>query len=277
VVITEVLQPAPAADAQNADSPAPGAEEKKPEAEETPEQIEAKHESRRARSNARKAQQLADARAEAKFLRERLEKLEAQPKADEGAAEPKRTDINPATGQEYTFEEHLERRADWRADQRVEARLKAEREASAGKEKQLQATAGSEKAAQDWVEREKTFQAATKDYEEVVNAFLDDEMKSFSNGARAAIVESEVGPALLYHLAQHPEDAERIADLSPLGQIRELGKLELKVSMPAKRTTNAPEPAKVNTGGKTAASDLDRVSQAEYEAKRKAQGARWAR
>lgn len=61
-----------------------------------------------------------------------------------------------------------------------------------------------------------------------------------------AIKESEHGPDLAYHLAKHPDEARRIAGLSPYSQIRELGRIEAGLapaSVPqTKPATGAPEP-----------------------------------
>lgn len=62
-----------------------------------------------------------------------------------------------------------------------------------------------------------------------------------------AIKTSEDGPAVAYHLAQNPDEARRIANLPPLAQVRELGKLEGKLAPPAsaptvKSVSDAPPP-----------------------------------
>lgn len=272
---------------QQAQPPAPGAEDQKPNPEapaseaeaqnpeETPEQQEQKRESRRQRSNARKAAELAAAKTEARILREELERTraqQAQPKTE--AAEPKREDFQD-------YETYLRAVTKYDAEQAADAKLKAAREADTGRQKQAQQTVNTQKLAEAWTERERAYQAVAKDYEEVVGAFVDDEMGNLSPLARAAIVESEVGPQLLHQLANlaesNPGEYQRITALSPARQVAELGKLESKVSAPAKRTTNAPPPASVTTGGKTAAKDPAKMSQVEYEAWRKGQGARWAR
>ncbi len=266
----EAPQPAPGADVQKPTPPA-GEATAEVEAQETTEQTEAREKSRFQRRLDRQKSARVAAETETRMLREQLAKLEGQSKPQQ-AAEPKREDFQSDT-------EYLRAAAKHDAEQAVEARLKSEREAQQGKEKQDKAAAGNEKVAKAWAERESTFQTATKDYEAVVQPFADDELQSFSREARMAIVESEVGPALLYYLAQpkNAAEAERIADLSPARQIAELGKLELKVSMPGKKTTSAPPPANTTTGGKTATKDLSKMSQEEYEAHRKSQGARWAR
>lgn len=268
---------------QQATSPAPGADEQKPtdapaseaDAQNTEPEAAAqeakKEESRRARSNARKAQALADARAEAKLYKEQLERALAEKQGSQQAsAEPKREDFED-------FEKYLEARADYRADQKVSERLKSEREAQQGNERRTQEAAGQAKIAQSWTEREKAFQASKSDYDDVATAFTErgGEIETLSREARMALVESEVGPALLYHLAKNPDDLDRLADLSPASQIRELGKLETKVSMPAKRTTSAPAPANITKGGATAEKDPSKMDQVQYEAWRKSQGARF--
>lgn len=272
--VSKAHQPAPGAEDQKPPAPASDADVQNPEAVETPEQDEAKKESRRARSNARKAQALAEARAEAKLLREERDrlnaKLEAQPKQSQETGEPKREDFPD-------YEAYLLAVTKHGAEQVATKTLKADREAQQGKEKQQQAQQGSEKIAKAWTERETAFQTATKDYETVVQPFADDELQTLAPQARMAIVESEVGPALLYHLAKNTDEAERIAELSPLRQVAELGKLEAKVSMPAKKTTSAPAPASTTSGGRTASKDPSKMNQEEYEAHRKSQGARWAR
>jgi hypothetical protein len=58
-----------------------------------------------------------------------------------------------------------------------------------------------------------------------------------------AIVDSDQGVKLTVHLVNHPEEASRIAALSPARQAAELGKLEAKLSAtPVKKPSNAPAP-----------------------------------
>jgi hypothetical protein len=59
-----------------------------------------------------------------------------------------------------------------------------------------------------------------------------------------AIQSSEAGPDLAYWLGSNPKEAERIANLSPLMQAKEIGRIEAKLSdnPPVKKTTSAPTP-----------------------------------
>lgn len=113
----------------------------------------------------------------------------------------------------------------WLADQTV-----AEREAIQHQTKVQQTYATREEAVRDKYD----------DFQEVAyNKHL-----PISEAMKEAILESEVGPEVLYHLGKNPGEARRIAGLSPASQIREIGKLEatLTANPPAKKVTNAPDP-----------------------------------
>ena len=58
------------------------------------------------------------------------------------------------------------------------------------------------------------------------------------------IRESDVGPDLAYYLGTNPKEAERIANLSPYLQAKEIGKIEVKLANnpPVKKSSNAPAP-----------------------------------
>lgn len=265
--------PAPAADDQKA-KPAATDDTAETAAETTEQQEEKKRSKFQRRLDRQKAEKVA-AQTEARLLREERDALRVKldgKSAPQAESEPKREDFPD-------YETYLDAKTAWRVKQETSAALKTDREERQRGERQRQATAGQEKVAQDWVEREKTFQAATKDYETVVNPFVDEELGSYSEPARRAIVESEVGPQLLYHLASNPEVAERISDLSPLRQVAELGKLEATVAAPApKKAPGAPPPLKPTPQGHSTSGGISESdSQQEYEQKRKAQGARWAR
>ena len=59
-----------------------------------------------------------------------------------------------------------------------------------------------------------------------------------------AIQASDIGPEVIYHLGSNPKEAKRIADLPPLLQAKEIGKIEAKLvaDPPTKRTSTAPAP-----------------------------------
>ena len=70
-----------------------------------------------------------------------------------------------------------------------------------------------------------------------------------------AIQDSDAGPALAYHLASHPDEAARIAALSPLGQVRALGRIEAGLADGAATAMSisaapAPPPSVRGSGGR---------------------------
>ena len=70
---------------------------------------------------------------------------------------------------------------------------------------------------------------------------------------------SDVGPELAYYLGSNPKDAERISRMSPLGQAKEIGKIEAKLAAdpPMKRTTSAPAPISPVTARSTGSPAYD--------------------
>lgn len=87
------------------------------------------------------------------------------------------------------------------------------------------------------------------------------------------IKESDIGPALAYHLGKNPDVAASIAQLNPLQAARELGRLEAKLAEKPKASavSNAPPPAprlggSGDTGGSVKADspDSDKLSDAEW-------------
>ena len=65
-----------------------------------------------------------------------------------------------------------------------------------------------------------------------------------TNVMAETIQSSDIGPELAYYLGSNPKDAERISRMTPLGQAKEIGKIEAKLASepPVKRTTSAPAP-----------------------------------
>lgn len=272
-LIDEVIPAIPPASAAEDQKTEPPKGEATPETEvETTEQAEAKKQSRfQRRLDAQKSARVA-AETEARLLRERVATLEAQKQPPSEPAEPERKP-------DQSYEDYLISRAEYRAEQKTQATLKADREATQRTETQSKATASTEATAKAWVEREAAFIKATPDYEETVGPFVEDELGAFSDAARQLIVVSDTGPQLLHYLATHGKESDAIAELSPRDQKTELVKLAATLGTPAaKKVSSAPAPIKPVGQGRSSTTGIsDNDSQAEYEAKRKAQGARWAR
>lgn len=103
----------------------------------------------------------------------------------------------------------------------------------------------------DQTQREASVRDVYLDREEVVREKYDDYDKVARNPKlhitpvmADAIMDSEIGPEVTYHLGMNPDEAFRISRLTTVQQIKEIAKLEVKVSSspPVKRTTATPTP-----------------------------------
>lgn len=264
VIPVSTTQPAPGADDQKPIPPA-GDENAAEPATETTEQQEARKQSKFQRRLERQKNARIAAETETRLLREQIAKLEAQKQPSQEAVEPKRDDFE-------NLEDYLRAISKYEAEQVTKKELKAEREARQGEASRTRENAGEARIAKEWQERETAFMAATKGYQETVTAYIEDEVGQLSDVARRSILESEVGPNLLHYLAKNPDEAERIAELSPVRQVAELGKLETKLSPAARKASSAPAPiTPVGNSGSTSTKKLAEMTQDEFDKARRKQ------
>ena len=87
---------------------------------------------------------------------------------------------------------------------------------------------------ESWRSRVAQTKTVAPDYEEV----LASSEAAVSDAVRDAILDSDVGPRLLYKLAKEPELVAKLNAMPPARQIREIGRLEALLDAPA-----APPPA----------------------------------
>lgn len=103
-----------------------------------------------------------------------------------------------------------------------------------------------------------------------------------------ALMDSDKGPELVYHLAKNPAEAERLNGLSDRQMNREIGRLEATLGTttttkaaptpPAARTTTAPPPATPGTPASAPANtDPSKMGQTEFESWAKANGSKYIR
>lgn len=215
--------------------------ETKPEAEKTFTQAELDEIlAKRLAKAERKAQREADRRI-ADALKQPPKEPQQQTTEKPSAEQFKNTDGT------YDSERYIEAVAEWKAKQIVQdtlnSREKAEREA-----KQRQQV---EQRTQAWQEAEDSARDKYEDFDEVAyNPRL-----PISDAMAEAIQTSEVGPDLAYYLGKNPEEASRIAKLSPFIAAKELGKLEVKLSSAPPKTSKAPAPHKPLAGRDKLATD----------------------
>lgn len=160
-----------------------------------------------------------EARKEAAREREAREALESRIAELEGKAEPKPVEENvkPQPSQFNDAFEYAEALAEWSAEQAILNREKQDEERKAQEERQ--------KLAESWKQREATIKADLPDYDEMIASAADVQVNDV---IRDAIVESDVGPRILYHLAENPELVDVLNSSSPVKALREIGKLEAK-------------------------------------------------
>lgn len=183
------------------------------------------------------------AREEARKEREAREALEARLKELESKVNPAPTpqvdeDAEPQPSQFEDAFEYAKSLADWSAKKALKERDKQEAE-----RKRLAEEAEKHKS---WADKVNKAKSQLPDFDDMV-ASSD---VAVSNEVRDAILESDVGPQVLYYLAENPEFAASLANMSSLKALREIGKLEAKLekSEPKQEVktvaakSNAPEP-----------------------------------
>jgi hypothetical protein len=128
-----------------------------------------------------------------------------------------------------------------------------------------------EQATNTWRERLEGFRAKTADFDTALASVDHIILKPV---VHQALMDSEVGPQLMYELARAPKELERIAKLSPLAAVRALGAFEAKITAnaappPAQKATvsRAPEPIRpVGQGATTSTKSPDEMTMPEYKA-----------
>ena len=220
-----------------------------------------------------KARKEAEAKAEAeKQAREDLEKrlaaLEGRQAPQQSAPEGNK---KPSPDEYKDAFEYAEALAEWSAN---EALARREREAQ-----QKEAEAKKAKVIGTWQQKLEATKAELPDYEDMVASST----LTVNDTVRDAIIESDIGPRILYELASDDELAEKLSSLSTAGALKLIGKLEAKFEKTAepakaeKKTvaakSNAPEPIRPlrSTGGVSdVALDSDNLSYQQWKAARKA-------
>lgn len=234
----------PAAETANTEESAPPAEpEAKPEKELTPEQLAAKRE-RRAQNKLEKAFRLrAEALAKAEFLEKELTELKSR------QAKPEASSGEPTLAQfDYDPEKYAQAKAEFAKTQAAK-----ELEAKQRTESQQQAR---KKLVSEWEIKAERGADKYDDWQEVVG-----ELQPTAPFV-AAFMEAENGDDIAHYLGKHPKEAQRIAGLSPVSQIREIGKLEAKLlSKPEAPKAPSKAPAPISPVAGTAAANTTEPSE----------------
>lgn len=181
----------------------------------------------------RKAAEKAALEANEKAASERKarEDVERQLKELRDKYEPPKTEIGPKPDAKDfedldSYSSAIEK---WALEK---AEFESAKKASENKEKERKAS-----VQKTWVQRQTAFIESHPDYSDKLGA-SSVEVAQFVHDA---IVESEVGPAILYHLAENPDVADTWRDMTPASALRALGKLEAKLETEAARAQKKEE------------------------------------
>lgn len=179
-----------------------------------------------------------EARREAVRQSERADAAEQKLRDAETKLNPKNeadVSVRPAPGDFTDAFEYAEKLAEWSTQQALAKRDKEEGERSAATEKA--------KVVAAWNGRQAAFRAETPDYDDMLSS---SDVK-VSDQVRDAILESDVGPQILHHLASNPELADALNAKSAGAALRQIGRLEAqfeaKPAPVAKAVAEVPKPA----------------------------------
>ena len=170
-----------------------------------------------------------------------------EPAKPAAAGKPKLEDFR-------TLEAYQEALTDWKIDERERNRKEADARTAAEE---------AVRAEQDgWAKKEKAARKAHTDYDDLMET-IKIPVGPGVLAARQAMLEDEHGAELLYHLAKHPKELERIAALPPASAVLAVGRLSASLESPATengqpRITGAPKPPPPSRrAGKTVSDDPD--------------------
>jgi len=162
------------------------------------------------------------AREEARREREQRESLEARLKELESRVNPPAQAEADELGQEPKPEqfsdmyEYAKALAEYTADKKL-----MERD---NQEKARKAAAEQEARFKTWADRVNAAKTNLPDFDDMVQS----SDVRVSDSVRDAIIESENGPQILYYLAENSEFAKKLADMSVVSAVREIGKIEAR-------------------------------------------------
>jgi len=109
--------------------------------------------------------------------------------------------------------------------------------------KERDAAQAAEAVQKSWAARLTAARAEIPDFDTALEEAGD---VSISDVLRDAVVESDVGPRILHHFAVHPEEAQKMNQMTPAAALRAFGKLEARFEQqsPAGAATKAAPAAK---------------------------------
>jgi hypothetical protein len=194
-----------------------------------------------------------DAEAKAEQLEARLREVEAR-QNPQPIAQTANVNDKPQAGQFDDAFEYAEALAEWSAEKALRDRDIAESQRKAEEERN--------KVLESWNDKVEKAKKDMPDFNDIVSSST----VVVSDAIRDSILESDVGPQILYHLASDDDYAESIAKMPAIKALKEIGRLEAKFeaeleAAPKKEArivsqSKAPAPISPLKGGKSAGADV---------------------
>ncbi len=171
-----------------------------------------------------------EARRDAEYWRKvALVKLEAGKKEDSGAAQGAE---KPDASKFKTYDEYVEALTDWKLGEKTRYDAEARRAEDEGRRLAERIAKAEEK------------------YPDFRVVALNPDVP-ITPAMYGALVESDMGADIAYFLGKNPVEAGRIAGLSPVGAVKEIGRLEARLSgqkTEPRRVSQAPAPIRTISG-----------------------------
>ena len=243
-------------------------ESSEPEAESVEKQQEKKPNPRLEKRFSDLTKQREQARQEAERERQARIELEQRIRDLEAKNNPQPVvdlETEPTPDQFRDAYEYAKALAEFSAEKAIRERDRQEAERKAAEERS--------KTLEAWNKRQQEIMTELPDYE----AMIASSDVVISDQVRDAILESEQGPRILYHLAENPELAEDLKKLSVSAALRKIGKLEASFERkpepaPVANKSRAPAPISPlkGTGVISDLADPDKMSYQQWREARKA-------
>jgi hypothetical protein len=200
-------------------------------------------------------------------------KPESEPKVqdDTEPVRPQKAEFADPDAYDEALDEYIDARSAWRADKAInEAREKDRKDAE-----QRQIEEGQRAASEAYAQRREKAREKYSDYTEVAES----PQVNVSIPVAHAILHSEHGPDIAYHLGKNPAEAERISKLPPPLQLVELGLIVARLQGPATSVqvdaatvqasppvkSQAPKPGKpLASGSDNSTKNIEEMSVEEY-------------
>lgn len=188
---------------------------------------------------------------------------------DSEPVRPQKADFADPDAYDKALDDYIDTRSAWRAEKAItEAREKDRKEVE-----QRQIAEGQQAARDAYTSRVEKAREKYADYSEVAES----PSVNVSMPVAHAILHSEHGPDIAYHLGKNPAEAERISKLPPPLQLVELGLIVASLRGPATSAStgdapkplpaksSAPKPGKpLQSGSDNATKDIEEMSVEEY-------------